>query len=123
MLLPGAMWFAMRMASASSEDVRYEVRPRKRRAIVGMASPRLAVYTSAPSDGLSSGVAGFTGAMLALTGCNWACFAVWAWAVKSENECGPKRQAAAAKSKQLRAQITRTDERRKSSSEPTCMRY
>lgn len=79
-----------------------------------MASPRFAVYISVPGAATKAGLG-----IDALTG--WSCaaegLAVWACAVKSEDEWDAISHVAAAKKRQETPVMIRTDVRRKRSSE------
>src|SRR5260370_25617775 len=122
--------FAWRMASASSEEVRYEVLFRYRCARVGMLSPRLAVYISVPGAavGCKGGMsAALTAEMLA--GCNWAldfkplweatagdtamaCFVDALCSSPATETCGPRPPAAPPNRRHEVDVITRADHRR-----------
>ncbi len=130
--------FAWRMASASSEEVRYEVLFRYRCARVGMLSPRLAVYISVPGAAVGC-KAGMSAALTAemLAGCNWAldfkplwaagdtamaCFVDALCCSAATGRCGPRRHAAPPNRRHEVDVITRADQRRKTSSLQTRLR-
>lgn len=90
--------------------------------MVGIASPRLAVYASVPGAGISFGsevvlaVEMLVGCTCAAPGVAIAGLAVCAWALKVSDECGATTHPAAAKRRQKIAVTKRDDEWRKSSS-------
>src|ERR1700675_2760321 len=92
--------------------------------MVGMASPRFAIYISVPgaaTGGASLAVVGIE----ALAGCSCAAvagLAVWASAVRLEDECEAARHPAAAKRRQEIPVMMRIDERRKRSSAKTYLK-
>src|SRR5579872_2671898 len=104
--------------------------------MVGMASPRFAVYISVPGAamGLGSGMGLVASGTVALTACSCDAlagddaaavgFAVWASAVKLEEEREPMCHAAPAKIRQETPVMMRTDETRKvPPRKPTQLRY
>ena len=85
--------------------------------MVGMASPRFAVYISVPGAAIGAGLVVL--GIDALTG--WSCaaegLAVWASAVKLEDEWEAISHRVAAKKRQETPVMMRTDVKRKRSSE------